>query len=65
MGKDVPRIGVIFGTHNKESVEVILDTLVENGLAERVDSDGGEGKGVLRIPDETGHRVTVGQLYGA
>ncbi|KAJ3763893.1 FAD-linked oxidoreductase [Lentinula raphanica] len=61
--EDLPRIGVLFGTHNWSSVRLILSELHTNGLAEdqRV---GNEGEPVLKLDDEVTERVTLGQLYG-
>lgn len=64
----VERLGVVFGTHNGESVRKVLQGLVEEGLASYAPGnrtiDEGEGLGVVRIPDEVGERITFGQLYG-
>ncbi|KAI5120872.1 hypothetical protein M0805_008244 [Coniferiporia weirii] len=60
-GERVPGVGILFGTHNWGSCEIILDELVGAGLAARER----EGKGeVVRIGDEVAERVTFGQLYG-
>ncbi|KZT61796.1 FAD-linked oxidoreductase [Calocera cornea HHB12733] len=48
---------VVFGTHNRESVETILEGMVGEGLAVR------EGDRV-RIKPEVEGRVAVAQLYG-
>lgn len=57
----IPKLGVLFGTHNWESCGVILDMLVTKGIATRAcEGD----KEVVLIPDETAERVTLGQLYG-
>ncbi|KAF9221317.1 FAD-linked oxidoreductase [Gyrodon lividus] len=60
-----PRVGVLFGTHNWLSCELVLEELVKNGLA-REDSEGAEGgqKGTLIVPPEVADRVTFSQLYG-
>lgn len=66
-----PGVGVLFGTHNWRSCDVVLDELVRAGLATR-DAvpllHGGDGeskvKEVVAIPDEVCERVTMGQLYG-
>lgn len=60
-----PRIGVLFGTHNWTSSEVILRELVNNGLAhENVASTDGIRKGTVTVPVEVAERLTFGQLYG-
>ncbi|KAJ3725778.1 FAD-linked oxidoreductase-like protein [Lentinula raphanica] len=61
--ENLPRIGVLFGTHNWSSVRLILSELHTNGLAEdqRV---GNEGEPGLKLDDEVTERVTLGQLYG-
>lgn len=66
-----PGVGVLFGTHNWRSCDVVLDELVRAGLATRdavPQVDGGDGKSkvkeVVAIPDEVCERVTMGQLYG-
>ena len=58
----IPRLGVLFGTHNLESCEHILDALVQEGLATRSHEDGAE---VTQIDDEAAECITLGQLYGA
>lgn len=62
-----PGVGVLFGTHNWRSCDVVLDELVRAGLATR-EVHGGDGeskvKEVVTIPDEVCERVTMGQLYG-
>ncbi|EPQ61156.1 FAD-linked oxidoreductase, partial [Gloeophyllum trabeum ATCC 11539] len=59
--RDVPRIGVLFGTHNWESANKILEELAKNGLAERERED---GEDVFRVPEAVTERLTMGQLYG-
>ncbi|KIJ21265.1 hypothetical protein PAXINDRAFT_151849 [Paxillus involutus ATCC 200175] len=56
-----PRIGVLFGTHNWLSCELVLEELVKNGLARE---DSGERKGTLIVPPEVAERITFSQLYG-
>ncbi|KZO99612.1 FAD-linked oxidoreductase [Calocera viscosa TUFC12733] len=48
---------VVFGTHNRESVETILDGMVKEGLAVQED-------GRVRMKPEVEGRVAVAQLYG-
>lgn len=51
----------MFATHNRESCEVVLERMIEEGLAVREER---EGKEVFRVGDEVARRVTLGQLYG-
>ena len=61
-----PRIGVLFGTHNWISSELILGELVSNGLAQENDaSTDGSHKGTLTVSSDVAERLTFGQLYGA
>ncbi|KAJ9100759.1 hypothetical protein QFC19_005498 [Naganishia cerealis] len=53
-----PSVGIFFGTHNGESCDLIADSLVENGLAEK----NSEGRLVTQ-PGVRG-RVCTGQLFG-
>jgi proline dehydrogenase len=61
-----PSIGVLFGTHNWTSCGLILQNLVDAGLA--VTSNGQEFKPeapeVVKISDEAVERIAIGQLYG-
>ena len=60
-----PRIGVLFGTHNWVSSELILGELVNNGLAhEQAASTDGNHKGIVTLPSDVSERLTFGQLYG-
>lgn len=54
----VPSIGVLFGTHNRASCDLILNTIGELGLGER------NSKGQLLVGDALTERLTLGQLYG-
>ncbi|KAF8839920.1 FAD-linked oxidoreductase [Paxillus ammoniavirescens] len=56
-----PHIGVLFGTHNWLSCELVLEELVKNGLARE---DSGGRKGTLVVPPEVAERITFSQLYG-
>ncbi|KAH0838757.1 FAD-linked oxidoreductase-like protein [Lanmaoa asiatica] len=59
------RIGVLFGTHNWLSSELILGELVKNGLAhENAASADGNNKGTVTVPADVAERLTFGQLYG-
>lgn len=62
-GGGVPRVAVMFGTHNKDSCEIVLDAMVQEGLAAK--GAAGDGKEVVKIGDEVARRVTLAQLYGA
>ncbi|KAI0325023.1 FAD-linked oxidoreductase [Cubamyces sp. BRFM 1775] len=53
-----PSIGVLFGTHNWESANLIIDELVRQGLA-AANTDG-----TVKVGDAVAERVTMGQLYG-
>jgi len=57
-----PRIGILFGTHNTESCDLVLKELTDRGLAKEVQGAGGAS--VTEIGDEVAERVTFGQLYG-
>ncbi|KAH6917734.1 proline dehydrogenase [Coprinopsis sp. MPI-PUGE-AT-0042] len=52
-------VAVLFGTHNRESCELIVDELVENGLGEAV-----AGGTRVWVRPEVTERVTIAQLYG-
>ncbi|KAF8627274.1 hypothetical protein AX17_006319 [Amanita inopinata Kibby_2008] len=58
-----PRIGVLFGTHNWESCDVVLDELVKANLASKQEVEGAD-KSVVAVGEETLERVAIGQLYG-
>ncbi|OSD05698.1 FAD-linked oxidoreductase [Trametes coccinea BRFM310] len=53
-----PTIGVLFGTHNWESVNLIIEELTKRGLA-TADEDGR-----VSVGESVAERVTIGQLYG-
>ncbi|KAF8060829.1 FAD-linked oxidoreductase [Lyophyllum atratum] len=55
-----PAVGVLFGTHNWESCELILEELVKAGLALK----GPKEDNLVLLPDDVTERVTIGQLYG-
>ncbi|KAF5385604.1 hypothetical protein D9757_006782 [Collybiopsis confluens] len=65
-------VGVLFGTHNWTSVKLILNELVERGLARptamttslETTTEGEGGDAVLRIDNDVTERVTLGQLFG-
>ncbi len=54
-----PLIGVLFGTHNAHSCELVLDGLERRRLATR------RADGKLEPVDAVRGRVCIGQLYGA
>ena len=51
-------LSVVFGTHNPESVDLIIQGLKDNGLAEV----GSNGR--LRMRDDVKGKVGIAQLYG-
>ncbi|TFK85682.1 FAD-linked oxidoreductase [Polyporus arcularius HHB13444] len=53
-----PSIGALFGTHNWDSANLVVDELVKQGLAKNV------GDGKVFVSDEAMQRVAVAQLYG-
>jgi hypothetical protein len=55
----VPLVGAYFGTHNKESCELVKDRLVAEGLGHKV-----KETGRIRLMDGVAGRVCTGQLYG-
>lgn len=60
-----PRIGVLFGTHNWASSELVLGELVANGLArEDAAITDGNHKGALTVSSDVAERLAFGQLYG-
>lgn len=54
-----PALGVLFGTHNWKSCDLILEQLVKLGLANS------KVEGTVWLPDQVTERVAIGQLYGA
>ncbi|KAA1468315.1 FAD-linked oxidoreductase [Dentipellis sp. KUC8613] len=61
LGAAAPHIGLLFGSHNWDSCNLILDLLVERGMAVRDREDGRE---VVRVGDAVTERLTLAQLYG-
>lgn len=55
------RIGVLFGTHNWESCNFILEELARQGLAS-LETE--QQRTVFAISDQVNERITFGQLYG-
>ncbi|KAF9529861.1 FAD-linked oxidoreductase-like protein [Crepidotus variabilis] len=64
----LPRIGILFGTHNWKSCNLIIDEIVRNGLGYRVVSRTSTKPNVsgnfLRLDDDVVDRLAIGQLYG-
>lgn len=59
----VPRIAVIFGTHNWESCDVVMEELVKANLASKEERQG-DGQTVVSVRDEVVQRIAIAQLYG-
>lgn len=51
---------MLFGTHNWESCDLILDELVKEGLAEKVVGE----ENVVSLDEDVTERLTMGQLFG-
>ncbi|KAF9487221.1 FAD-linked oxidoreductase [Pleurotus eryngii] len=60
----IPAIGVLFGTHNWKSCDLILNELVRHGLASQELLLAGGKEPIIHLDEEVTERVTVGQLYG-
>ncbi|KAF4584676.1 hypothetical protein EYR38_001906 [Pleurotus pulmonarius] len=60
----IPTIGVLFGTHNWKSCNLILTELVGHGLASQELLPAGEKESIIHLDEAVTERVTVGQLYG-
>ncbi|KAK0449641.1 FAD-linked oxidoreductase-like protein [Desarmillaria tabescens] len=58
LGGKAQTMGILFGTHNWTSCDLILTELVGRGLAKRVEGD------VVSLGDEVTERLTIGQLFG-
>ncbi|KIY72746.1 FAD-linked oxidoreductase [Cylindrobasidium torrendii FP15055 ss-10] len=58
--KGAPRIGVLFGTHNWTSCKLILQELVDQGLASIVPGT----EETIAVPEAVTERLVMGQLYG-
>jgi len=52
-------LSVIFGTHNRDSVDTIIDQLEKSGLARKSPESG-----KLRLREDVVGRVGIAQLYG-
>ncbi|KAI0369891.1 FAD-linked oxidoreductase [Pilatotrama ljubarskyi] len=57
-GAPGPAIGALFGTHNWESANLVIDEMVKQGLASAGDYGG------VWISDAAMQRVAIAQLYG-
>ncbi|KAG8761177.1 hypothetical protein FRC14_006226 [Serendipita sp. 396] len=57
-----PSIGLLFGTHNKESCNTVISGLVERHMATVETNE--QGKEVVRVPPSVSAQVLVGQLLG-
>ena len=57
-GAPGPTVGALFGTHNWDSADLVIDELVKQGLAAK------DGSGVVTISEAAMERVAVAQLYG-
>ena len=55
-----PKIGLLFGTHNKESCDVVMNGLVKRGLV----SEGSSKSDALKVPRWVSGQVQLGQLLG-
>jgi len=60
---NVPRIGVLFGTHNWDSCRKILDELKDSGLGREVSRPESDST-AIQIDDEAVEKLAIGQLYG-
>lgn len=58
-----PTVGVLFGTHNWGSCRLILDRLVQKGLAQAVGTTA-DGEAIVKVGSDVTERVTLAQLYG-
>jgi proline dehydrogenase len=52
-------LSVIFGTHNRDSVDTIIGELEKTGLAKKMSESG-----KLRLREDVAGRVGIAQLYG-
>lgn len=57
---EMPQVGVLFGTHNRQSCDIILRALVSSGLAKAK-----EGMSKVEVANRIVDRLAFGQLYGA
>lgn len=61
---EVPRVAVIFATHNPESVEKVVKGMRKRRLARPSKDVGGEQEELLEVGKEARKRIAIGQLYG-
>lgn len=61
LGREDQTMGILFGTHNWASCQLILTELVGEGLAKHVE---GEGEEAVSLGDDVTERLTIGQLFG-
>ncbi|KAJ2915633.1 hypothetical protein MD484_g4742, partial [Candolleomyces efflorescens] len=61
-GQGTLGIGVLFGTHNWDSCNLVLDQLIKIGQGEIVNVSNGVEK--VKLSDAVVERVAIGQLYG-
>ncbi|KAG8714813.1 hypothetical protein FRC11_007044 [Ceratobasidium sp. 423] len=53
-----PKLGLLFGTHNKQSCQHVLDCMIDSGLARKNED------GLAEVKPEVADMVCFGQLYG-
>ncbi|CAE6459456.1 hypothetical protein BN14_07771 [Rhizoctonia solani AG-1 IB] len=53
-----PKLGLLFGTHNKQSCQIVLDCMLSSGLAHKNED------GVAEVKSGVEDMVCFGQLYG-
>ncbi|EAU93303.2 proline dehydrogenase [Coprinopsis cinerea okayama7 len=56
------RVGVLFGTHNWDSCNLVLDELVRQGLGEVVKGEDNNNK--VKVRSDVVERICIAQLYG-
>lgn len=61
--ESVPKVGVMFGTHNWKSCKLVLDEIVRVGLGKEVDLPISRGKKIV-VSEQVAKRVCMAQLYG-
>ncbi|RXW18987.1 hypothetical protein EST38_g6864 [Candolleomyces aberdarensis] len=62
LGQGTIGIGVLFGTHNWDSCNLVLDQLIKIGQGKVVTASDGVEK--VKLSDAVVERVAIGQLYG-
>jgi proline dehydrogenase len=63
-GESISRVGVMFGTHNRESCNLVLKSLEEEDMATALTSKDSPESSAIRLNDGASKRVVVAQLYG-